>query len=149
MLIQKKCTDLLQSVRSLQKMVQEGEYSSLEKLKSQKLLETCEDSIKAIFDLPEAEKQEVANVPLNITAASIALDIQHADKLFKAYRGNPKYDLQFMRYRADRALAYNTFTKQPCHVLAELGNDKEMFYIVVYPNGYYTIAAEKTIRIHA
>lgn len=152
MLIESRITRLLESVRRLQRLVQENSHaSSKDVLRSQQLLKDCENTISDLFKLPGRIPVGVndanTDMELNAKISSVALESDRVFNILRSLPNTKKIKINFFKDRDDNRLARNIFTDKLCHIRSEFGNDKELLYVVQYEDSSYGIVLEHNVQL--
>ena len=156
MLIKNHCDKILQAACKLQGMIHNNTViNSLDKLKAQEAMDEIRTQMSHVFDYVDAPPATVDTQPsfskkeLDTMAGSLVYDVRSAFKTMRLFKVVAQSDITFLRERKDNILAMNTFTGQNCHIRIEFGNDLQTFYVVQYPDGSYSVVADKSIRLSA
>lgn len=139
-------------MRKLQSIVQvNSKISSSDKLKSQQLLESCENTLSTLFKLPVKEvidrEGSHSLIELNALITAAAFDSKSVFEILDSLPVLVGMKATSFTRRNDNGLVRNDFTTREGLVRGEFNCGEEVFFIIQYPDSNYTCTKASNVTV--
>lgn len=154
MYIESRVRKVIENVHKMFWIIQRSpSVSSAEKIKSLEVQQESENLLKEIFDLGFDNKSEIPKEKIfpasimNTKMTALAYDLRTIFETLSRTNLTANSKIDFIRPRTEFNLFKNKFNNFEGQILFELGNEKELFFLVQYDTGVYNIITEQTASI--